>query len=74
MPRKGVILDFGQVLKQDLSKKEMYWEVVREQMEVMGILKAAWQQNRSQDSSYLTVSMSCLCINLLKSQEVGRRV
>lgn len=29
MPRKGVILDFGQVLKQDLSKKEMYWEVVR---------------------------------------------
>lgn len=61
MPRKGVILDFGQVLKQDLSKKEMYWEVVREQMEVMaGILKAAWKQNRSQDSSYLTVHVLSL--------------
>ena len=49
MPRKGVILDFGQVLKQDLSKKEMYWEVVREQMEVMGILKAAWKQNSGEE-------------------------
>lgn len=50
----------------------MYWEVVRELMEVMGILKAAWKQDRSQDRMYLTVAVSRLCVTLLNSQSPWR--